>query len=140
MSYIDGDDLVFYSGSDNQIYSGGFSVNSIMMKSGISPFTTLNNINVQSGGNGQSGENVADIFKDLVVPSWLVSQNNHFVGGYKHMKNDDDSEDEEIISDELYDKLVDLVTVSDAEIKNKKKNTRRFKNKVVKSKGTKRNK
>ena len=145
MSYIDGDDLVFYNGSDNQIYSGGFSVNSIMMKSGISPFTTLNNINVQSGGNGQSGGNVqssgnvADIFKDLVVPSWLVSQNNNFVGGYKHMKNDNDSEDEEIISDELYDKLVDLVTVSDAEIKNKKKNTRRFKNKIVKSKGTKRN-
>ena len=55
------------------------------------------------------------------------------------MKNDDDSEDDEVISDELYDKLVDLVTVSDSEIKNKKKNTRRFKNKVVKTKGTKRN-
>ena len=44
MSNIDGEDLVFYSGSDNQIYSGGFSVNSIMMKSGFSPFTTLNSI------------------------------------------------------------------------------------------------
>ena len=41
MSYIDGNDLVFYGDSDKQIYSGGFSVNSIMMKSGISPFTTL---------------------------------------------------------------------------------------------------
>jgi hypothetical protein len=133
MSNIDGEDLVFYSGSDNQIYSGGFSVNSIMMKAGFSPFTTLNNI------NGQTGGNVADIFKDLVVPTWLVSQNNNFIGGNKHMKNDDDSEDDEVISDELYDKLVDLVTVSDAEIKNKKKNTRRFKNKVVKTKGTKRN-
>jgi hypothetical protein len=133
MSNIDGEDLVFYSGSDNQIYSGGFSVNSIMMKAGFSPFTTLNNI------NGQTGGNVADIFKDLVVPTWLVSQNNNFIGGNKHMKNDDDSEDDEVISDELYDKLVDLVTVSDSEIKNKKKNTRRFKNKVVKTKGTKRN-
>jgi hypothetical protein len=133
MSNIDGEDLVFYSGSDNQIYSGGFSVNSIMMKAGFSPFTTLNNI------NGQTGGNVADIFKDLVVPTWLVSQNNNFIGGNKHMKNDDDSEDDEVISDELYDKLVDLVSVSDAEIKNKKKNTRRFKNKVVKTKGTKRN-
>ena len=53
-------------------------------------------------------------------------------------KLDEDSDDEEIISDELYDKLVDLVTVSDAEIKNKKKSTRRFKNKIVKNKGTKR--
>ena len=134
MSNIDGDDLVFYSGSDNQIYSGGFSVNSIMMKSGFSPFTTLNNINTQTGGN------VSDLFKNLVVPSWLISQNNNFNGGSKHTKNnDEDSEDDEIISDELYDKLVDLVTVSDSEIKNRKKHTKRFKNKVVKNKGTKRN-
>jgi len=135
MSNIDGDDLVFYTGDDNQIYSGGFNVNSIMMKAGISPFKTLNKINTQTGGTG----NVADVFKDLVVPSWLVSQGNIISGGSKHTKNDDDSEDEEIISDDLHDKLIDLVTVSDAEIKNKKKNTRRFKNKIVKSKGTKRN-
>ena len=97
MSYIDGNDLVFYGGDDNQIYSGGFSVNSIMMKSGISPFTTLNNI------NGQTGGNVSDLFKDLVVPSWLVSQENRFSGGSKHMKNlDEDSSDEEIISDVIY--------------------------------------
>ena len=135
MSYLDGNDLVFYGGSDNQIYSGGFSVNSIMMKSGISPFTTLNNINSQTGGN------VSDLFKDLVVPSWLVSQEYKATGGNKHVKNfDEDSEDEEIISDELHDKLIDLVTVSDSEIKNKKKSTRRFKNKIVKNKGTKRNK
>ena len=133
MSYLDGNDLVFYGGSDNQIYSGGFSVNSIMMKSGISPFTTLNNI------NGQTGGNVSDLFKNLVVPSWLISQNNNFNGGSKHTKNnDEDSEDDEIISDELYDKLVDLVTVSDSEIKNRKKHTKRFKNKIVKNKGTKR--
>jgi hypothetical protein len=140
MSNIDGDDLVFYSGSDRQIYSGGFSVNSIMMKTGFSPFTTLNNINTQTGDNTQqTGGNVSDLFKDLVVPSWLLSQENKF-GGSKHTKYDEDSEDEEIISDELYDKLIDLVTISDAEIKNKKKHTRRFKNKIVKNKGTKRNK
>ena len=131
MSYIDGNDLVSYSGSDKQIYSGGFSVNSIMMKSGISPFTTLNDSNFQTGGN------VGDIFKDFVVPSWLVSQEYKATGGSKH--NDEDSEDE-IISDDLHDKLIDLVTVSDTEIKNKKKSTRRFKKKVVKNKGTKRNK
>ncbi len=134
MSYIDGNDLVFYGGSDNQIYSGGFSVNSIMMKSGISPFTTLNNIN---GENGQSGGNVSDLFKNLVVPSWLVSQENNFTGGSRDMKNlDKDFEDDEIISDELYDKLLDLASVDDKEIKNKKKHTRRFKK--HNKKGTKR--
>ena len=126
---LDGGDLVFYSDSDKQIYSGGFNVNSIMMKSGISPFTTLNDSNFQTGGN------VGDIFKNMVIPSWLVSQ--EYRGGSKHIE---DSEDEEIISDDLHDKLIGLVTVSDTEIKNKKKHTRRFKNKVVKNKGTKRNK
>ena len=135
MSYLDGNDLVFYGGSDNQIYSGGFSVNSIMMKSGISPFTTLNDSNTQTGGN------VSDLFKNLVVPSWLVSQEYKATGGSKHRDKDSDEDSEdEIISDDLHDKLIDLVTVSDSEIKNKKKNTRRFKNKVLKNKGTKRNK
>lgn len=132
---LDGDDLVFYSDSNNEIYSGGFSINSIMMKGGISPFTTLNKM------NGQTGGNVSDLFKDLVVPTWLVSQEYKASGGKKqnNKDSDEDSEDE-IISDDLHDKLIDLVTVSDAEIKSKKKQTRRFKNKAVKNKGTKRNK
>jgi hypothetical protein len=131
---LDGNDLVFYSDSNNEIYSGGFSINSIMMKGGISPFTTLNKMNEQTGGN------VSDLFKDLVVPTWLISQGNIFSGGTKQNNKDFDSEDDEIISDDLHDKLIDLVTVSNADIKSKKKQTRRFKNKVVKNKGTKRNK
>ena len=131
---LDGNDLIFYSDVNNEIHSGGFSINSIMMKGGISPFTTLNKM------NGQTGGNVSDLFKDLVVPSWLVSQGNIFSGGTKQNNKDSDSEDEGIISDDLHDKLVALVTVSDAEIKSKKKQTKRFKNKVVKNKGTKRNK
>ena len=134
MSYLDGNDLVFYGGSDNQIYSGGFSVNSIMMKSGISPFTTLNSTNQQTGGN------VGDIFKNMVIPSWLVSQEYKSSGGARHIENSDDEDEDNVVSDDLHDKLIGLVTVSDAEIKSKKKNTRRFKNKVVKNKGTKRNK
>jgi len=133
MDSLDGNDLVFYSDANNEIYSGGFSINSIMMKGGISPFTTLNKI------NGQTGGNVSDLFKDLVVPSWLVSQGNIFSGGKKQNNTDFDSDDDEIISDDLHDKLVALVTVSDAEIKGKKKQTKRFKNKVTKNKGTKRN-
>jgi hypothetical protein len=128
---LDGGDLVFYSDSDKQIYSGGFSVNSIMMKSGISPFTTLNDPNIQTGGN------VADIFKNMVIPSWLVSREYKSSGVSKYNEDSDDEDD--VVSDDLHDKLIGLVTVSDAEIKNKKKSTRRFKNKIVKNKGTKRN-
>ena len=94
----------------------------------------MNKINSQTGGS------VADLFKDLVVPSWLVSQDNKLNGGSKHYDKDSDSddEDEEVISDELHDKLIGLVTVNESEIKNNKKHTRRHKNKVTKNKGTKR--
>ena len=129
MSYIGGDDLIFFT-DNNQIYSGGFNVNSIMMKSGISPFSTLNKINNQTGGN------VSDLFKDLVVPTWLLSQENKFNGGFNTgtNKNNEDSDDEEddVITNDLHDNLLNLVTVSDSEIKNKKKLTKRFKTKVTK--------
>jgi hypothetical protein len=128
MSYIGGDELIFYT-DNNEIYSGGFNVNSIMMKSGIPPFSTLNKDNNQTGGN------VSDLFKDLVVPSWLLSQDNIFNGlvgggGSNKNNNQDSDSDADIIDDDLHNKLLDLVSVSDAEIKNKKKKTRRFKSKV----------
>ena len=40
MSYISSDDLVF--NNKDGIYSGGFNVQSIMLKGGISPILTLN--------------------------------------------------------------------------------------------------
>ena len=135
MSYIGGDDLIFYT-DNNQIYSGGFNVNSIMMKTGISPFSTLNKINNQIGGN------VSDLFKDLVVPSWLLSQENKFNGGFNagiNKNNDDSDSDDDAITNDLHDNLLNLVTVKDSEIKNKKKSTKKFKNKVNKNKITKKN-
>ena len=136
MSYIGGDDLIFFT-DNNQIYSGGFNINSIMMKTGISPFSTLNKINNQTGGN------VSDLFKDLVVPSWLLSQENKFNGGFNAGTNknneDSDSDDDDVISNDLHDNLLNLVTVKDSEIKNKKKSTKKFKNKVNKNKTTKKN-
>ena len=38
---LDGDDLVFYSDSNNEIHSGGFSINSIMMNLRISNMTHI---------------------------------------------------------------------------------------------------
>ena len=62
MSYIGASDLVF-NNSDG-IYGGGFNVQSIMMKSGISPIMTLNSNNVQNGGtNGK----VSDIFLSMYL-------------------------------------------------------------------------
>ena len=66
MSYIGANDLVFDKGGNN-IFGGGFSVQSIMMKGGMSPIMTINN-NMQNGGSAEN--KVSDIFGGLAVPAY----------------------------------------------------------------------
>ena len=139
IDYIGANELVFNSDKEAGIYSGGFSVNSIMMKAGMSPIMT---INTQTGTNAQTGgtNKVSDLFDSLVVPNWALSYSNKIGGGKYKDQNDEDSDDD--IDDDLHDKLLDLV--KEHEIKeNQKKNrkTRRQKrNANVKKGGTKRRK
>jgi len=57
-------------------YGGGFKVNSILMKTGVSPLTTLNGL-PSSRADGQSGgaigPKVSDLFKHFAVPVGLVT-------------------------------------------------------------------
>jgi hypothetical protein len=105
MSYIGSDELIFSNDKEQGIHSGGFSVNSILLKKGISPIITLNTSTI----SGQSG-GVADIFSDLVVPNWAIS----YGGGQFHHEDNFDN-DEEIIDDDLHNKLLDLVKEFDSE-------------------------
>jgi hypothetical protein len=75
IDYLGVNDLVFHNDIKEGIHSGGFSVNSALMKSGLSPIMTLNTEKV--GGSN----NVSDLFNDLVIPYWALSYNNKFVGG-----------------------------------------------------------
>ena len=105
MSYLSADDLVYTSDSNNNIYSGGFRINSIFLKNGISPIKTYNNNLNQNfhGGN----KKVSDLFENLVVPSWLLGydtqsglmQNNH---------SDNDSEDD-FLDESLHEKLFSIM-------------------------------
>ena len=109
---IGGNEMVFSVNSGGAC-SGGFNVNSIMMKAGLSPITTLQS---QSGGN-----NVSDLFGgNLVIPSWLLSYstmkgaangvgNGVGNGGGNGKKHKDDDSDDECIDDKLYETLLDLV-------------------------------
>jgi hypothetical protein len=139
IDYIGANELVFNSDKEAGIYSGGFSVNSIMMKAGMSPIMT---INTQTGTNTQTGgtNKVSDLFDSLVVPNWALSYSSKIGGGEYKEQHDEDSDDD--IDDDLHDKLLDLV--KEHEIKeNQKKNkkTRRQKrNANVKKGGTKRRK
>jgi hypothetical protein len=132
INYIGANDLIFNTDSENGVYSGGFNVNSIMMKAGLSPIITLNK------EHQQGGSNVSDLFQSLVIPNWTLSYGNRMVGGeYKENNHDDDDE----IDDDLHDKLLELVKEHNSKIqKNKKKQTKKQNNKKEKKGGTKRKK
>jgi hypothetical protein len=104
------------------------------MKGGISPIMTLNSNNVQNGGtNGK----VSDIFGGLAIPAYAY-YNNFQTGGSKHdyRLNENNSDEDDVIDEDLHDKLLGLMRNQDNE--NKKKSTR--KNSKNKNSGTKKNK
>ena len=107
-------ELVFNFNKDDQIYSGGFNVNSIMMKTGMSPIMTLN-----TEQNGGGTNKVSDLFKNLVVPSWTLSYPNMSGGAYKDNEKNYDSDTDSDIDDDLHDKLLNLVKESDSKLKRK---------------------
>lgn len=133
-NYIDAQDLVM--NNENGIYSGGFSVNSILMKSGISPIVTLNK---EQDPSQYGGNKVSDIFNDLVVPNWAFYQNSKMIGGarYKNKNIDSDSEsdsdsdvesdmEDDTIPDNLHEKLLGIVTYQESvKQKNKKPTTKK---------------
>jgi hypothetical protein len=130
IDYIGADELVFNNNPSEEIYSGGFSVNSVMMKAGLSPIMTLNN---QLGG---SSNNVSDLFDNLVIPNWCISYDNKFHGGTKNEKNEkyDNEDSDEEIEEDLHEKLLGLVKEHENKLhKFKKKRTKR--NKIYKEKG-----
>jgi len=124
MSYIGANDLVFNNNKVDGIFGGGFSVNSIMMKGGISPIMTLNANNIQNGG---SAGKVSDIFGGLAVPAYA-----YYNGGFTskqttYKSNDSDSEDD-VIDDDLHDKLLGLVKEHESRLtqnERKQKRTRK---------------
>ena len=123
-SYIGPDELIYNNDANGNIYSGGFNVNSIMMKAGFSPIMTLNETNVSQIGGA---ENVSDLFNNLVIPNWSLSYNYKNLGGSNSRK---DFEDEEIITEELHEKLLNLVKATEDELKEKPKKNKP--NKVTK--------
>jgi len=127
-SYIGPDELIY--NNDGEIHSGGFSVNSIMLKNGLSPIMTLNNNNgdVNTNTNQIGGEKVSDLFNNLVVPNWSLSYNYKngavYQGGSNgvmynsNKKRGDEEDDDEVMEEALHDKLLNLVKVDKTELKN----------------------
>jgi hypothetical protein len=118
-------ELIFNSDSEKGIHSGGFSVNSIMMRKGISPIKTWNVQNENDHEIKQEGGmQVSDLFKSLVVPNWAYA-NNTVGGNHNDFDNNSDSEEEEdFINEDLHDKLLKLVEAKDAEAKDSETKTK----------------
>jgi len=129
IDYIGADELVFNNDTNLGIHSGGFSVNSIMLKSGMSPIMTVNS--EQFGGKN---EKVSDLFNNLVIPNWTLSYNNRLVGGkYNEIEKNIENAEDDIVDDDLHEKLLDLVKQHEVKTQKQKsniKNTKRMKNKT----------
>ena len=125
---MDHNDFVFSKGEDGKIYGGGFCIDNILNKSGGSPLITLNNF--QSGGGCDNIEHFSDIFKNYAVPSGLFSF--PYKSGGSGSRNKDKYNDDEIVNDDLYNKLLDLV--NEKNINGNRKKTRKARIKINKTK------
>lgn len=119
-SYIGPDELIFNNDVNGNIHSGGFDVNSIMMKNGMSPIMTWNESNASQIGGA---EKVSDLFNNLVIPNWSISYNYKHLGGTiirQNKENDNINNDDEVITEELHEKLLNLVRTNSDELKQPK--------------------
>ena len=107
------DDLVFNTDKNGNITAGGFSIDSCLLKSGVSPITTINN-------GPKKGGSVSSIFNNLAVPAGLLYMQQSLATSYTSNNGN------ETISDTLYDKLLNLAT-DKPEVQKKKKSRRKRK-------------
>jgi len=130
-SYINQEELIF--NKDGGILSGGFSLNKLMFNKNVSPISTVKNVFGQEGG-----KQVSDMFNDLVVPIWLYNNkttptNISDLQNLSKNINNEYNSDDEIVEDNLYNELLNLVTYKNEETKN---NKTEYKNTTIKTKNT----
>jgi hypothetical protein len=119
-SIFEEDDMVFNK-SNGTVQSAGFTVNSILMQKG-EPALITKNYGLQTGGGS-----VSDLFKDLAVPAGLAQFNRKQLGGDVHESKIQNTRDPEPISDDLHEKLLEMVELEGG---SKPRKTRRTNNKV----------
>lgn len=134
MSIITNNDLIFYE-KDGVIMSGGYSLNSGLLHQGISPMKTINTIEQTqtqtqrqtAGANDVINKEakVSDIFSNLAIPTglYLINQkplynSNSNINVNMNNKLSNNLNEHSMISDDIYDKLFNLVQLDEL---NKKK-------------------
>jgi hypothetical protein len=132
---LDESNLVF-SNHKNESQYGGFSVNSILNlnKSPIKTVILPENENDEQTGGKKEKKLVSELFSNIVIPNWALCYDNplHYFK-YDDTKDDDD----EVIEDDLHNKLLDLVKHSNKNNKNNKNKFTKRKREKNKNKGKK---
>jgi|688.fasta_scaffold315396_1 hypothetical protein len=116
------DDFLFYKNGD-VIMSGGYSIDSLLLKEGISPMQTFNSL--ENGGNLIGGNKPSNIFENLAVPAGLLFINKKNIGSYSSLS---DYKETKMLPDNIFDEFMSMIEMD----KRKRKKTRR--NDVISSK------
>lgn len=128
MSYFSPNDLVFYKEND-QIMSGGYLINSILLKQGISPMTTLN----QQGGDNNNNDNnkVSSIFENLAVPAGLLYSHSkgNSIQQLNDSSNDNNKQKNIVLDDDIHDEFIKRIEMDFHNKKSKKKTRKQSINK-----------
>ena len=130
MSHFTGEDLIFYKeNNEGPIMSGGYLIDSIMLKNSIPPMTTYN---YNHGGGSSDSDKVSSIFQHLAVPAGL------FYTTERSPRMDAcEFQSTEPLSDDIHDRLFALVEITG---KKNKANTKKHKTKLNKHKHSHKNK
>ena len=144
MDTISGNDLVYYT-KNGIIQAGGYSINSTLLKNNIPA------VNTYSGGGGKKHKStkinlttdddskVSDKFNNMVIPAGLLyldqTINNNSANEYGPIEI---CEMDDVVSDDLYSKLVDLAEIKEKEHQKKSTRGKKYNKKTTKGKKTKR--
>jgi hypothetical protein len=112
-------DLLFYreqQGGNDIIMSGGYSVDSYLLKEGLSPIQTLNSLEGNSQMEG--GQKVSSIFENLAVPAGLFFTNQKPVqdmyGGTRKCM------DHTMLPDNIFDEFMRMIEIDKTKKNNRK--------------------
>ena len=115
---LDTNDLLFYKqqqGGNDIIMSGGYSIDSLLLKEGISPMQTFNSL---ENGNQMGGNKASNIFENLAVPAGLLYINKKNIGSYSSLS---DYKETKMLPDNIFDEFMNMIEID----KRKRKKTRK---------------
>jgi len=130
------DDFVLYKDGNN-IMSGGYSINSIFLKNGVSPMQTVNfrkkgletnsldkDSKEKDGKNEKPhSSNISSLFEDLVIPAGLYFNNTKLFPENKIPF--EEYKEHTMLSDDIFDKLFKMVEYEPNLKANKNKKTKK---------------